>query len=152
NAAKKAVEYYREYFSEKGIYENRIYDGVEYVLSELNRKDKTCFIATSKPEVFAVKILKHFHIDNYFKYAAGSNLDGTLVEKEYIIKYIIEKYKINKNDSVMIGDRKYDIIGANKNGIDCIGVLYGYGNREELETESPKYLCGSVTDILKIIT
>jgi phosphoglycolate phosphatase len=152
DTAQKAVEYYREYFSEKGMYENMLYDGIENVLRELNSKNAECMVATSKPCVFAEKILEYFHINIYFKHIVGSSLDGTFIEKEDIIKHIIEKYKLDKQKTIMIGDRKYDIIGANKNGIDSIAVLYGYGSREELENESPKYLCGSVVGLLNILT
>jgi phosphoglycolate phosphatase len=151
NDAKTAVEYYREYFSEKGIYENNLYEGIDTVLNELNIRNKNCIIATSKPEIFANQITEYFNINNYFKYIVGSNLDGTLSEKEDIIKYIIEKYNLNKDETIMVGDRKYDIIGANKNGIDAIGVLYGYGTKEELEKENPKYLCTDIMGIIKII-
>jgi phosphoglycolate phosphatase len=151
NTAQKAVEYYREYFSEKGMYENTLYNGIEHVLKELNNKNKKCIVATSKPEIFANRILEHFHIDTYFNYVVGSNLEGTFVEKEDIIKHILEKYTLNKKETIMIGDRKYDIIGANKNRIDSIGVLYGYGSKEEVENVFPKYLCNSIEDILKII-
>ena len=148
---KKAIGYYREYFSEKGIYENTLYNGIENILAELSKKNKKCILATSKPEIFADKILGYFHINTYFKYIAGSDMEGAFVEKEDIIKHIIEKYELNKKETIMIGDRKYDIIGANKNGIDSIGVLYGYGSKEELENENPKYLCTGTMDILKII-
>jgi phosphoglycolate phosphatase len=151
NDAKIAVEYYREYFSEKGIYENSLYEGTANVLKELNDRNKNCIIATSKPEIFANKITEYFNINNYFKYIIGSNLDGTLSEKEDIIKYIIGKYNLNKEETIMVGDRKYDIVGANKNGIDAIGVLYGYGTKEELEKEEPKYLCTDIMEIVKII-
>ena len=151
NDSRKAVEYYREYFSEKGIYENKLYDGIKIVLEELNKRNKNCVIATSKPETFANKIIRYFGIQNYFKEIVGSNLDGTLSEKEDIIKYIIEKYKLQRNETVMVGDRKYDIIGANKNGIDSIGVLYGYGTEEEPEKENPRYICNNVMEILKMI-
>jgi phosphoglycolate phosphatase len=151
NDSRKAVEYYRGYFSEKGVYENKLYDGIKIVLEELNKRNKNCVIATSKPETFANKIIRYFDIQNYFKEIVGSNLDGTLSEKEDIIKYIIEKYKLQRNETVMVGDRKYDIIGANKNGIDSIGVLYGYGTKEELEKENPRYICNNVMEILKMI-
>jgi phosphoglycolate phosphatase len=151
NDSKTAVKYYREYFSEKGIYENKLYEGIETILRELNKRNKNCIIATSKPEIFANEILRYFNIQNYFKYIVGSNLDGTLSEKEDIIKHIIQNYRLNKNDTIMVGDRKYDLIGARKNGIDCIGVLYGYGTLEELEREHPKYLCNDILEILKII-
>jgi phosphoglycolate phosphatase len=151
NKAERAVEYYREYFSKKGIFENKLYDGVNDVLMELNNRNKNCIIATSKPEVFANKILQYFRIKDYFKYVTGSNLDGTLSEKEEIIKYIIEKCNLNNEETIMVGDRKYDIIGAHKNGINTIGVLYGYGTKDELEKENPKYLCNNVMEILEII-
>jgi phosphoglycolate phosphatase len=149
--ARKAVEYYREYFSEKGIYENTLYPGVENVLRELNASSRTCILATSKPGVFAKRILEYFHLHGYFKYIAGSNLDGTLVEKEDIIKHAIEKNEIPKRETIMAGDRKHDIIGAHRNGIHSIGVLYGYGSREELEKAKPTYLCAGVADILGIV-
>jgi phosphoglycolate phosphatase len=149
--AKTAIQYYREYFSEKGMYENRLYDGITTVLQTLNNRSKKCILATSKPEVFAKIILRHFDIQNYFECIAGSNLDGSLSEKEDLIKHIIEKYKLKKAETLMIGDRKYDIIGAKKNGIASIGVLYGYGSREELEQEHPDCLCENVMELLKII-
>ncbi|MDR1178840.1 MAG: HAD-IA family hydrolase, partial [Spirochaetaceae bacterium] len=133
------------------IYENKLYDEIDTILQELNNRNKKCIIATSKPETFAKIITQYFNIKKYFKYIVGSNLDGTLSEKEDIIKYIIEKYKLTKKETIMVGDRKYDIIGAKKNGIDSIGVLYGYGTQEELEKADPKYLCKNVMDILKII-
>ncbi|MDR2343689.1 MAG: HAD hydrolase-like protein [Spirochaetaceae bacterium] len=150
--ARKAVEHYREYFQEKGMYENRLYDGTEELLRALNGKNAVCIIATSKSVIFARKILEHFRINVHFRHIAGSGPDGASVEKEGVIRLVIEKYGLNRRKTIMIGDRKYDISGANKNGIDSIAVLYGYGSREELEKASPKYLCGSVTDISKILT
>jgi phosphoglycolate phosphatase len=144
-------KYYREYFSEKGLYENTLYDGIENLLKEINARNKICILATSKPIVFAEKIIKHLNIDVYFKYTVGGNLEGTFVEKEDIIKYIIENYNLKKTETIMVGDRKYDIIGANKNGIKSIGVLYGYGSRAELENENPEYIINSAKEILEII-
>jgi phosphoglycolate phosphatase len=144
-------KYYREYFSEKGLYENTLYEGIEKLLKELNARNKICILATSKPMVFAEKIIKYFNIDIYFKYTVGGNLEGTFVEKEDIIKYIIEKYNLEREETIMVGDRKYDIIGANKNGIKSIGVLYGYGGREELEEEGPEYIINDAKEILEIV-
>jgi phosphoglycolate phosphatase len=143
-------KYYREYFSEKGLYENTLYEGIEKLLKELNAWNKVCILATSKPIVFAEKILKYFGIDIYFKYTVGGNLDGTFVEKEEIIKYIIEEYNLKRPETIMVGDRKYDIIGANKNGIKSIGVLYGYGSKEELEKEGAEYVINNAKEILEI--
>jgi phosphoglycolate phosphatase len=144
-------KHYREYFSEKGLYENTLYDGIENLLKELNIRNKICILATSKPIIFAEKIIKYFNIDTYFKYTVGGNLEGTFVEKEDIIKYIVENYNLEKSETIMIGDRKYDIIGANKNEIKSIGVLYGYGSKEELENEKPEYIINNAKEILEII-
>jgi phosphoglycolate phosphatase len=144
-------EYKNYYFIIQRSTQGKEYDGIDVLLQELNNRNKKCIIATSKPETFAKIITQHFNIQNHFKNIVGSNMDGTLSEKEDIIKCIIKKHKLNKDETIMIGDRKYDIIGAKKNGIDSIGVLYGYGTREELEKEYPKYLCKNVMDILKII-
>jgi phosphoglycolate phosphatase len=144
-------KYYREYFSEKGLYENTLYDEIEKILKELNTRNKVCILATSKPIFFAERIIKYFNIDIYLKYAVGGNLEGTFVEKEDIIKYIIEKYNLKKPETIMVGDKKYDIIGVNKNGIKSIGVLYGYGSKEELEKERPEYIINNAREILEII-
>jgi phosphoglycolate phosphatase len=144
-------KYYREYFSEKGLYENTLYEGIEKLLKELNDRNKICILATSKPIVFAEKIIKYFNIDNYFKHTVGGNLEGTFVEKEDIIKHIMENYNLEKSKTIMVGDRKYDIIGAKRNGIKSIGVLYGYGNREELEKEKPEYIINNAMEILEIV-
>jgi phosphoglycolate phosphatase len=149
--AKMAVAYYREYYAEKGIYENTLYDGIDAVLQELNNRNKNCVIATSKPEIFAKKIIRDFNLQHYFQHIVGSSLDGALSEKGDIVKYCIDNYRLNKAETIMIGDRKYDIIGAKKNGIDSLGVLYGYGSREELEKEGPEYWCQNVRDIVEIL-
>jgi phosphoglycolate phosphatase len=151
NEAKKAIEFYREYYSVKGIYENKLYHGIDIVLKTLNNKNINCIVATSKLEEYAVKVLRYFKIDLYFKHVTGSNLEGTLVEKEEIIKYIIEKYQLEKEKTIMVGDRKYDIIGAKNNGIDSIGVLYGYGTKKELEEVKPTYLCNHIDKLLKLL-
>ena len=151
NESKIAVNYYREYFSERGMYENVLYENIDNLLKNIKNKNKICILATSKLEKFAAEILKHFEIESYFDKIVGSNLDGTLSEKEDIIKHIIEKENLNKSETIMIGDRKYDIIGANKNNIHSIAVLYGYGTKEELEESKPTYLCERVMDIMTII-
>jgi len=151
NKTKTAIGYYREYFSEKGIYENKLYPGIEDVLAKIKDRNKTIILATSKPAIFASKILKYFNIDKYFYDMTGSNLDGTLGEKDEIIKFIIEKHDLKPETTIMIGDRKYDISGAHKNNIHSIAVMYGYGSKEELEQSNPTYFCENVPDILEII-
>jgi len=151
NKSKLAVEYYREYYSEKGIYENKLYPDIDILLDKISKNNKNVILATSKPTIFATEVLKHFDIEKYFNDIVGSNLDGTLVEKDEIIKYIIEKNNLNEKETIMLGDRKYDIIGAHKNNIHSIAVMYGYGSKDELEEIKPTYFCKNVMDILEII-
>ena len=151
NKTKTAIGYYREYYSEKGIYENKLYPGVDVLLAKIRNNNKTPILATSKPTAFAFKILRYFNIDNYFFDVVGSNFNGTMVEKDEIIKFITEKHNLKKEKTIMIGDRKYDITGAHKNNIHSISVTYGYGSREELKQSRPTYFCDNVPDILEII-
>ncbi len=105
-------------------------------------------MATSKPTVFAEQIVQHFHIDSYFEWIVGSNLDGSRTSKTEIIQYILDRYSnYNLDDFIMIGDRKHDIIGATNMGIDSIGVTYGYGSIEELSQSDPTYIVDSVVQL-----
>lgn len=150
--ALKSVEYYREYYKEKGIYENMLYDGIENLLIKLSGNSKKIILATSKPEVFAKEILSHFAVDKYFYYTAGANLDGSRTNKAEVIEYALKEGGVtDKSAVVMIGDREHDIIGANKNGLDSIGVLFGYGSREELENAGATYIAETVEEIVKFI-
>lgn len=145
----KAVEVYREYFSEKGIFENKVYDGIEDMLKSLKENKTKIYLATSKPEIFAKKILKHFNIDKYFDDAVGSELNGERVEKAEVISHLLKKHTIK--DAVMVGDRSFDILGAKKNGLVSVGVLYGYGNRKELEQAGAEYIVSDVSELKKIL-
>lgn len=151
--AKEAVEYYREYYSEKGMYENELYSGIKELLAGLKRESKTVVLATSKPKFYAEKILEYFGILHYFDFIIGSNLDGTLSDKKEIIYEAlkISGTALKKESVVMVGDRKFDIEGANYNGIKSIAVLYGYGSYEELEKAGAHYKAASVEEINKII-
>lgn len=150
--ANVAVEYYREYFKEKGIFQNKVYCGIEDLLINLKEEGLNLFVATSKPTVFAERILKHFNLFHYFYAVVGSEFDGSRNKKGQVISYLINKYKLkSKNDIIMVGDRKYDIIGAKENGIDVIGVTYGYGSAQELRQEGASYIAESIIDIYKII-
>lgn len=152
NESVKAVEYYREYFIDKGIYENSVYEGIPELLSLLKESNKTIILATSKPEVFAKRILDHFDLSRYFSFVAGSNLDETRVKKDEVIQYALESCGIiDKSKAVMVGDREHDIIGAAKAGIQSVGVLYGYGDREELEKAGADYIAPTVAIIGKLL-
>lgn len=150
--ANTAVKYYREYFREKGMFENLVYDGIEKLLKELKANNKKLIVATSKAEVFAKQILEHFNIAEYFSYIAGSNLDGTRVKKAEVIKYALESCNIEDlSKTIMIGDREHDIIGAKKVGLKCIGVLYGYGDRSELEKAGADFIVETVSDVEQVL-
>lgn len=155
SAALESVDYYREYFSETGIRENEIYPYIEDLLKLLKENDKKIFVATSKPTVFAREIVTYFNIDSYFDQVVGSNLDMTRIDKTEIIEYILSNYidtsQYKKESLVMIGDRKHDIIGAQNNNIDSIGVLYGYSAEDEIEDISPTYIVKDSKDLLKQI-
>lgn len=147
-----AVRHYREYFREYGIYENEVYDGVYELLKQLREKGRMLILATSKPEPFAIKILRHFDLYKYFSYVSGATMDEQRNKKEDIIRYVLENCNISeKTSAIMIGDREHDIIGAKKNGIDSLGVLYGYGSYNELKNAGASYIVESPTDILKYV-
>ena len=151
--AVQAIEYYREYFRDKGIFENEVYEGIPHLLRELKSRGFIVAVATSKPTVFAEIIVEHFNLKEYFDIVVGSNLDGTRTSKAEVIKHVIDELKIDKLEEViMIGDRKHDVIGAQRNNIDSIGVLYGYGDIEEMESARPTYILDSVSELHKLIT
>lgn len=157
--ADKAVEYYREYYREKGIFENLIYDGIESTLQTL--KDRGCIlvVATSKPELFAVQILEHFKLRQYFDVIAGSDFENVRNTKTKVIDYALNKLAqqlgeevlVLRQAAIMVGDRFHDVIGAKENGIPSIGVLFGYGDREELECAGVDFVIERPEDILEII-
>ena len=110
-------------------------------------------VATSKPKVFAERILKYFDIAQYFSFIAGANLDGSKTKKEEVISEALDLCGVeNRSLIVMVGDRKYDILGAKKFDIDSIGVLFGYGSKEELENSGATYIAEKVRDIFSIVT
>lgn len=143
----KGVAYFRERFGDVGLFENEVYEGIPEILEALVEQDHQLHLATSKPEVFARRILDHFDIADPFTSINGSELDGTRSEKKKLISYIINKQNIGKDKSIMIGDRKHDIIGAIGNEMPGIGVLWGYGSREELEQAGAEYLIESPQDL-----
>lgn len=139
--ALEAVEHYREYFKDKGIFENVVYDGIPEVLAELKAGGAKIVLATSKPEEFANRILEHFNLSQYFDVVCGATFDGTRSKKCDIIKYALDTLKVrSKKGILMVGDRENDVEGAKANGIDSLGVLYGYGNMGELNDAGATYI------------
>lgn len=146
------LKYYREYFKPKGLYENKVYEGIESLLQELKKKGKKLLVATSKPEGFAIEILKHFHLLDYFDFVAGASMDEKRVKKVDVITYALESYGItDKSSVIMVGDREHDVLGAKENELKSIGVLYGYGDYEELVHAGADYIAQNPEDILQIV-
>ncbi len=147
-----AIEYYREHFRPVGIFENEVYEGVREMLEAVKSSGKRLLLATSKPEEFARRILVHFGLDGYFDFAAGATMDTSRVAKADVIRYALDTVGITDVRScLMVGDRSHDIVGAAENGLDSVGVLYGYGDRDELESAGATYIAETVADILKFI-
>lgn len=112
------------------------------------KKNKILIVATSKPTVFSVKILEHFNLNRYFNFVSGSNIDGTRTKKGEVIQYALERNNIkDKSEVIMIGDRKHDIYGAKEVGIECIGVLYGYGDYEELYSSGANKIAKNIEEL-----
>ncbi|MNF49390.1 5'-nucleotidase [compost metagenome] len=135
----QAVHHYRERFGEVGLYENRLFDGVGELLELLLMQNRSLYIATSKPRVFAVEIARHFDFARHFKVIYGSELDGTRTDKVELIGHLLAQENLAASNTLMIGDRKHDLIGARRNGLAAAAVGYGFGSREELQAEAPTY-------------
>ncbi|GAA0177497.1 HAD family hydrolase [Clostridium sediminicola] len=148
--AERAIDNFREYFKDKGIFENEVYIGIPELLSYLKNKGYCISIATSKPTIFAKKIIKHFKLEKYFLKIVGSNLDGTRTSKGEVIEYLLKELDVKNTDKiVMIGDRKHDVLGAKMNNLHSIGVAYGYGCIEELESAGANYIVESIDELYK---
>ncbi|MBO5197164.1 MAG: HAD family hydrolase [Lachnospiraceae bacterium] len=150
--ASEAVSKYREYFSVTGIFENEVYEGIPELLSALKCAGRRVILATSKPKIYAEQILEHFGLAKYFDYVAGSELDGTRVKKAEVIDYALAQVGIaDRSCAVMVGDRLHDILGAKETGLPSIGVLYGYGNRPELETAGADRIAADVAELERLL-
>ncbi len=150
NTAKLALKYYREYFAPTGVFENEIYSGIEELLCELCKKGTVILLATSKPEEFASQILEHFGIAKYFSAICGNTLAEARPTKSEVVAYVISLYpEISRENALMIGDRHHDVEGAAQNGLDTVGVLYGYGSRDELS--GAKYIAKDIFELKKIL-
>ena len=140
------LEYYREYFGVKGYLENKLYPDTVEVLEGITSRGGRVYLATSKPELYAFKIVEHFGIDSYFSYKVGNTMEETRCAKKDVISYLFEQTGIDPAETIMIGDRDYDVIGAHACGLPAAAVLHGYGDREELCNAD--YILESFTDLL----
>lgn len=148
--AVKAVEYYRERYSNVGIFENKPYPGVENMLQELKRKKYILAVASSKPEYYVKQILDHFHLTEYFDEIVGSEMNGARANKTEVIEEALERIGMKKHREqvVMVGDKEHDVLGAREAGLDCVAVSYGYGTQEELKEAAPLQIVASADEVL----
>lgn len=146
--ATQAVNYYREYFGVTGLFENEVYDGMEHLLSWCVNQGYQLVLATSKPEHFAVEIMEHFNLAQYFKEMCGSRLDASLETKADVIRCAMQRCQIeNPGEILMIGDRMHDIIGAHECGIECASVCWGYGNKEEFNKYNTDHIIETLEEL-----
>ena len=151
--ADRAVEKYRERFAVTGIYENELYPGMKEMLAALKEAGCHLAVASSKPEPFVKRILEHFEIARYFDVAVGSGLDGSLAQKEDVVREALRRLgeKARMPDTVMVGDRKYDVTGARALGLRCIGVSFGYAQPGELEEAGAWRIADDVEELGRIL-
>lgn len=149
--ARLGLKYYREYFSESGIYENVRYDGIIEMLDMLKNKNIRIVLATSKPDVYAEKILEKFGVRDYFSFIAANTLDEKRDTKEAVIDYAVESLGLERAETVMVGDRKFDVSAAVSRGLVSVGVTYGYGSEEELKNAGADFIAGSADELKAIL-
>ena len=148
----KIISYYRQYFSDKGWKENQLLPGARELLAKLKQAGKTLLVASSKPEVFVKQILDHFEIDSYFTVIAGASLDDSRSQKSAVIAHALKTAKIEElKGCVMVGDRKHDVEGAKVQGLPTIGLLLGFGSRQELEECGAIAIAENFQDLEKIL-
>lgn len=148
--AERAVELYRERYGPVGIFENQVYTGIPELLAELNEAGCRVCLATSKPQIFAQRILEHFAIAHHFHVIGGATLDASRESKAAVIAYVLEELPGHAG-AVMVGDREHDVIGARMNGLPTIGVTYGYGGPEELRDAGAAALANSVGELRDLL-
>lgn len=148
----EAIRTMREYFGERGWRENRVYDGMTQLLDTLQRNGYTLAVATSKPTLFAQRILDHFDLARHFVFVGGAEMDGRRQAKAEVIAHVIAQCGIDGPDRcLMIGDRRHDIAGARAVGMDSCGVLWGYGNREELTTAGATRIVATLDEMDRLL-
>ncbi|KRQ07466.1 HAD family hydrolase [Bradyrhizobium sp. DASA03076] len=146
--ADQALLLYRERFSEVGLFENTPYPSIHDTLAAIAATGARMFVATSKPAVYASRIIEHFGLKPYFERVFGSELDGTRVDKRDLLRYALDETKVDAAGAIMIGDRSHDVVGARTNGMTAIGVLYGYGSEAELRDAGAHHICAAHPELL----
>jgi phosphoglycolate phosphatase len=146
----RAVSLYRERFAEVGMFENELFEGIPEMLASLRAQSKRLFVATSKVQLYTERILEHFDLSAYFDGVYGSHPDGRLDNKSDLIRHILASESLPAQETLMVGDRKYDIAGAKENDCLAAGVTYGYGSAEELTEAEADFLCHSPREVARL--
>ena len=149
--ARKAVEYYRERYAVKGIFENQPYEGVENLLRELKGRGYILAVASSKPEYYVTKILDYFNLSSYFEVVVGSEMNGARTSKTEVIEEALKRLNMGdrRKEVLMVGDKEHDVLGARAARLDCVAAGYGYGTKEELTAAQPLKIVASVDELLR---
>lgn len=148
----EAIRRYRAYYSVRGLFENTPYPGIAELLSHIKESGRKVAVTTSKPDKFTLQILENFGFLNYFDFVAGATMDEKRGTKDEVVAYCLEQLgNPDKKDVVLVGDTRFDAEGAAKVGIDSIGVLYGFGTREELENAGATHIAETVEEILQYL-
>jgi phosphoglycolate phosphatase len=148
----RAVGHYRERFGTIGLFENTPYPGIHDVLATLKDRDYRLFVATSKPTIYATRIVERFELSSYFEHVYGSELSGHNMNKVDLIRHVLEHEGLAAKATAMIGDRRHDIIGAKANGVFAVGVTYGYGGFEELTAAGADALCERPEELVNCLS
>jgi len=149
--AEEAVACYREYFEKRGMFENSLYPGMAVLLEFFKDKGIIMGVATSKPEPYARQIVKHFGLSAYFSFVAGSGMDGSMTSKTELIAYILKNFGLSPLETMMIGDRSYDIEGAVANGLVSAGVTWGFSEEGELEAAGAEFIVKGIDELRSIL-
>ncbi len=148
----RAVELYRQRFASEGMFENTVYPGIENALATLRMYDVQLYVTSSKPTVFAAQIVEYFGLRRFFEQIYGSELDGTRTDKGELIAHVLANESISASNAVMIGDREHDVKGALTNAVIPVGVLWGYGSREELTRAGATLLCERPEALVELLS
>jgi phosphoglycolate phosphatase len=148
----QALAFYRERFSTVGLFENRMYEGVPEMLTELQTSGYKLFVATSKPTVYAEQVLSHFALGGYFIKVHGNELNGRLDDKAELVSELLADHRLRPDETVIVGDRWHDIVAARRNNISSLGVTYGYGSEAELLEAGADHICHRPGEIVRLIS
>lgn len=147
----EALRLYRERFAVSGLYENRVYAGVPEMLAELNAAGCSLFVATSKPDIFAQRIIKHFGLAKYFAGIYGSQLNGVHDNKSDLLRFLLDTERLEARQTAMVGDRSHDMAPAKELGLCAVGAAWGYGSRSELKQAGADVICEQPSEVVRFV-